>query len=575
MMPLNLAAATNAGVFTTLDWGVVVAYIALVMVIGLWFSRGQKTKRDYFLGGRNLSWWAVGFSIVATETSALTFIGIPAMAIGKFAVDKGVFTVAGGSLLFMMVVVGHVIGRIIIATVIVPYYFKGDVYTTYQLLSRAFGQKARYVAAGLSLVGASLSAGVRVYVTSIPVMFAMQSYYPWWGMAESIILIMIFAVIYTAIGGITAVVWTDMMQYFIFVGGGLYALWFIPSLLHGPLAAPSGATGWGAVYEVGKGTMNWWNSGFLTAAQLQEKLGPNPGFFAAVMEHIKNVFGGDFNIWMGLLAVPPGIVLALGFDQMNVQRVLCCKSAKQGSASVFMSAVLIPPQFLLFLLVGVCLYAFYTINGFDFGNFNPWLPSTVDPLTGIGTPKGDFIFPIFIMTHIPEVMKGFLLAAILAAAMSSVSSALSAMASIAIMDFYKPFSRSAHNEKFELMLSRIVTVGAGAVLGVVAWLSKASDRIFDLAFTLGALTAGAILGAFTFGMIKRRCYPGPIIAGMVASFFFMLLFNFILSQTKIAINWTWHAPIGTLVCLAVAWLASIGVPRPEGGDITTVEKEGH
>jgi SSS family solute:Na+ symporter len=472
----------------------------------------------------------------------------------------------GGTMLFMMVVVGHLIGRLIIATVIVPYYFKGDVYTTYQLLSRAFGPKARYVASGLSLVGATLGAGVRVYVTAIPLMFALRTYFPWWDLNASIVTIMVFSMVYTAFGGIKAVIWTDMLQYFIFVGGGLFALFYIPSLLTGAHAAPSGATGWSAVHEVASEQMKWFSTGILSGAQLSEALGPNYTFGQALMAQMKNIFGGEFNLIMGLIAVPPGIVLALGFDQMNVQRILCCRSGKEGSASMLMSAVLIAPQFLMFLLVGICLYAYYTLSGLDFGGFSPTLPSAPDK------PRADFIFPIFIMTEMPPVTKGFMLAAILAAAMSSVASALSAMSSMVMMDFYKPLMKDRpEDEAREMKLSRVITVVSGFLLALVAYVSQASSRVFDLAFTLAGLTAGGILGAFVVGLVRRRGQPAPVITGMLVSFVFMIILNVLMIYKVVKINWPWHAPIGMIVCLLVAWPLAMAEKPATERDISRVE----
>lgn len=572
-MSTLLAAAVHSGRFTTLDWGVVVIYVLMIAAVGLWLSRGQQSKRDYFLGGRNIPWWAVGFSIVATETSALTVIGVPGMAIGALAVKEGLISASKGSMLFMMVVLGHIIGRIIIAVYIVPYYFKGDVYTPYQLLSRAFGQKARFVASGLALITTALGAGVRVYASAIPIMFAMRGFYEGWGINHSIALIMFIAMVYTSLGGIKAVVWTEILQYFIFVGGGLFALYYIPTLLEGNMAAPSGATHWAAVKEVAADNMTILNTGFLSSAELQAKLGESYTLGQAFWAQLRNIFCGDYNLIMGLLAVPPGIVLAIGFNQLSIQRVLCCRNTSDGRKSMIMSACLIAPQFLMFLLIGICLFAFYKINGFQFFGFEPWDPNSIDAATGIGKPKADYVFPSFIMTQMPEILKGFMVAAILSAAMSSESGALSAMSSMVVMDFYKPLQKQAEDERKELMLSRITTLFCGLALAIVAYLSQSSTMVFDLAFTFAGLTSGGILGAFVIGMIRKRGFAGPIIAGMVCSFLFMVLLNLVMSTWSAKINWTWHIPIGMLVALLVIRLALIGLPDSKDGGIAVVEGE--
>jgi SSS family transporter len=549
--------------FGFVDWMVVAAYLVVVMGVGLWMARGQSSKRDYFLGGRQMPWWVVGLSIVATETSALTLITVPAMTMGRLSYVDGQFSLSGGTMFFLMIVVGHLIGRAIIAVWIVPYYFKGDVYTTFQLLTRAFGPQTRVTASLVSFIGMTLGAGVRILVTAIPLMIVMRTYEAtsWFSIDHGIVLLLFFALIYTAVGGIKAVVWTDMLQFFIFAGAGIFSLLYIPTLLQGPLAAPSGATGWGAVREVAGDSMAWFNSGFTngTPANIFPRLDPAGWSWPA--QQLSNIMAGPFNLMMGLIAVPIGIVFALGFDQLNVQRVLGCRNVAEGRRALVMSALIIGPQFLLFLLVGCALLAYYRLNGFEFG-IMPWDPATVKVETGAGDPKADYVFPVFIIEHMPPVMKGFLMAAILAAAMSSVSSALSAMASMAVMDLWRPLMGSNTSDRSDLLTSRVAVLVCGLMLYVVAIVCKHAPSIFDLAFTLAGLTAGAVLGAFLYGLIFRRGHFVPAIVGMAVSVCFMVVFNMLRMETKtfgapwLQVNWPWHAPIGTAICLLTIMAAS-------------------
>jgi SSS family solute:Na+ symporter len=539
--------------FELLDWAVVIAYFLIVMGVGFWTSRGQTTKRDYFLGGRNLTWPLVGFSIVATETSALTFIGVPAYAIGQLvAKEGGGFGVVGGNMLFIQLILGYVIGRIIIAWKIVPLYFTGDVYTPFQLLNRAFGPQARRTAALLSLLGGALGAGVRVLVTAIPITVVLQLSWPDWNIWLSVVLIMAFALIYTAIGGIKAVVWTDAIQYFIFIGGGLFALFYIPTLIEG---------GWSTVFDKGAEKMDVFHLGLVGSEQVAAKYGEGFGVGTFLWAQLAELFAGPFNIFMGIFPQTLGILLAFGFDQMNVQRVLGCKDTREGQKAILFSAALIFPQFILFLMIGVCLYVFYSLNGFDFGTVMPWDPAQVDRATGMGPPKSDYMFPIFMVTHIPVAVKGFLIAGLLAAAMSSVSSALSGMASIAVMDFYRPIFGGG-NDKAELYVSRAATLVAGIALAIIAVASREAVFVLTLAFQMAGLAGGAILGAFLFGMYRKRGHTGPVIAGMIVSFVFMVFYNYFRTKKAISINWPWDVTIGMTVCISVAWLASIGVPPP-------------
>ncbi|CAN5253746.1 sodium:solute symporter [soil metagenome] len=533
--------------FTFIDWLVVAVYLLLIVGVGIWTSRGQVSKRDYFLGGRDMSWWIVGLSIVATETSALTFIGVPAMAFGALAYKDGIFSAIPGSLFFMMIVVGYVTGRIAIAIWVIPYYFKGEVYTTFQLLTRAFGPNARMTAAGISLLAMALGQGVRVLATAIPLMMVMRTYEATanFGLVHGIVLTMLFALVYTVFGGIKAVVLTDMMQYFIFAGGGLLAVLYIPHLLHGPLAAPSGAEGWSAVQEVAAKNLRWFNSGLLSHATIAEKLGHDPSMIELLKAQGASILGEPMNLIMGLIGMPVGIVFALGFDQLNVQRVLGCKSVKDGRKAMLLSATLIAPQFLMFLLIGAGLYAFYSIQGFHFDGIKPWDPTAAEIKV-----KADYVFPIFIVEQMPIAVKGFMLAAILAAAMSSVSSAMSAMASMFVMDFYKPLTGAVMTEKGELKLSRIAVVVAGILLIGVASLSRGSSFIFTLAFTLAGLTQGALLGPFVYGMIHKRGHPAPVICGMIISVACMLEMNYLIQQKVIVpIAWPWHTLIGMIIAL--------------------------
>lgn len=546
-----LALAQAQASFGMLDWGVVIFYLLVVIAVGFWTSRGQSNKRDYFLGGRNLSWPVVGFSIVATETSALTFIGIPAIAFGALKVSEtGVFSVTGGNLLFIQLIVGYVIGRVLIAKYVVPLYFTGDVYTPFQLLNRAFGPESRRTAAALSLIGGALGAGVRVLVTAFPMTVVLSLSFPGWSIWLSVILIMAAALLYTAIGGIKAVVWTDTIQYFIFVGGGLFTLFYIPTLLQ---------NGWGTVVEQGGEHLKFFHLGLVGPETVTERYGEEWTILTFLWAQIVELFSGPFSILMGIFPITVGIILAFGFDQMNVQRVLGCKNTREGQKAVLFSALLIFPQFLLFLMIGVCLYAFYSVNGFDFGTVMPWNPASVNKETGLGSPTADYVFPIFMVTHIPTIVKGFLIAGLLAAAMSSVSSALSAMASIAVMDFYRPLFGKG-NDRAEMNVSRWATVISGVALGLIAVACEGAPFVLNLAFKMAGLTGGAILGAFLFGMFTKRGYNGPVIAGMVSSFVFMILYNVFRSYTAFNVNWPWDVVFGMTVCLGVAFLASIGLP---------------
>src|SRR5437764_10440940 len=210
--------------FSAGDWIIIVLYLLGIIALGVWFGRDQHNTRDYFLGSKNIPWWGIGVSIVAAETSALTIIGVPGLAFG-------------GDIGLLQMIIGYVIARIILAVVLVPHYFKGEIYSPYQLFANAFGPSTRQTAGGFFLISETLAAGVRVYVASIPVKLMLGDKVLRFGTGDpilgAILLFVLLSLLYTYIGGVKAVIWTDAVQFALFLLGGLFALWYIPSLMEG------------------------------------------------------------------------------------------------------------------------------------------------------------------------------------------------------------------------------------------------------------------------------------------------------------------------------------------------------
>ena len=207
----------NAG-----DWLVILAYLGGIIALGVWFGKDQRNTRDYFLGSKNIPWWGIGVSIVAAETSALTIIGVPAYAFAD-----------GGNILFIQIIIGYVIARIILAVVMVPHYLSGEIYSPYQLLEQHLGRGPRRLAGALFLFLETMAAGVRVYVACIPIRLMLgEQVCSLGGVVDPILgAILIFvglSLLYTYIGGVKAVIWTDAVQFGLFLAGGLFALFFIP-----------------------------------------------------------------------------------------------------------------------------------------------------------------------------------------------------------------------------------------------------------------------------------------------------------------------------------------------------------
>ena len=502
--------------FNAADWIVIFLYLAGIVALGVWFGKDQRTTRDYFLGSRNVAWWGIGLSIVAAETSALTIIGVPALAYG-------------GDISLIQIIIGYVIARIILAIVMVPHYFKGEIYSPYQLFANNLGASARKTAGAFFLVSETLAAGVRVYVVSIPIQLMLGI-----GVFEAILLFIVLSLIYTYIGGVKAVIWTDAVQFGLFLLGGIFTLVYIPSIMEGGLSAVIAKAAAG-------GKLHWLNTQLDVLA--------NDG----VCAFLKAILGGKFNIWMGLIGGTVMVMSSHGAEQLIVQRVLVCRNVSEGRKALILSAVFIFPLFLIFLLVGAFLWVYYQEN--------PMKIPLPEYAGNSGMKKSDFIYPIFMITETPHIMRGFLIVAILSAAMSSVSSALTSLASVSTMDFVKAKLKDK-SEEFYFRFSKYSTLCWAAMLILVAWLSREVRFVFNTAFSLRGLTSGALLGGLLIAVFRPNIGAKSTVIGMIASLVFMTLIQ-TLPKWEVTrdlwmrifgqeILWPWYTLIGTTVTICVA-----------------------
>ena len=361
-------AATNSYMsmgLDKLDLSIIALYLAGITLFGLRFRKRQRTLRDYFLADRNIPWCAIALSIVAAETSTLTIISIPGLAYDT-------------NLTFLQVVMGYLVGRVIISFVLLPHYFRGELYTAYELIERRFGRKLRSLTAGLFLLTRAAAEGVRVYAVSIVVAIALGT-----GEIASIAIITGLTLIYTFEGGLAAVIWTDVVQTFIYVGGTLVGLFTVLHLVPG---------GWPTIHTMAE-----------SAGKLR--------IFDFSLD-----FWKPYTFWAGLIGGAFLTTASHGTDQLIVQRLLAARSQRQSVTALLSSGLAILFQFALFLLVGVMLFAFYHVPSTTFG-------------------KADRIYPTFIVSQMPHGISGLLIAAILAAAMSNLSAALNSLSSTTIIDF--------------------------------------------------------------------------------------------------------------------------------------------
>lgn len=475
--------------FNWLDGLVVISYLAAITVFGVRFRKQQQSMRTYFLGGKTVPAWALSLSIVATETSTLTIIGTPAIAYA-------------GNFTFLQLVMGYIVGRILICLVFIPSYFKGEMYTAYELMLRRFGPTIKHATASMFLITRALAEGVRVLAIATVVSIVLGTGDIW-----SIVLIAALTLIYTFEGGLTAVIWTDVIQLGIYVGGTLVALFMIPGLI---------PNGWHGIMANAGHKFVLWN--FSTDYHV-------PYTFGA------GVIGGAF-LNLG----------SHGVDQLIVQRLLAARNERESKVALLSSGVLVFFQFFLFLMIGVMLYSFY--------RYHP-----EEPVPG----SNDAIFPNFIVHHLPHGVSGLMIAAILAAAMSNLSSALNSLASTTVVDFYRPFLKSACSASEELRISRWVTVFWGVVLALLAimtWLNHGIQSVLERGLTIVSITYGSMVGVFLLGVLTRRANEKGSMIGMAAGLASMFAVWWLSS-----IAFTWYVLIGTVITFSVGYVASLGFSR--------------
>ncbi len=442
----------------------------------------------------------------------------------------------GGDIAFIQMIVGYVIARVILAAVMVPHYFSGEIYSPYQLLEKHLGLRVRRFAGAAFLIMETMAAGVRVYVACIPIRLMLgDSLLSFGGLLNPILgAILIFvglSLVYTYIGGVKAVIWTDAVQFGLFLAGGLFALFYLPTLTGGWSAAFAKAA------EAGK--LHWLNTAF--------------------------TFSAPFNIWMGVLGGTVLVMSTHGAEQLIVQRVLACRNVADGRKALLLSAVVILPLFLIFLLVGALLWVFYQSHPFG-------IPL---PETRPGIKANDFIFPIFMLTEVPHLLRGFLIVAILSAAMSSISSALTALSSVSTMDLVKRLL-PGRSEAFFLRFSRNSTIFWAAALVGVAWLTRQVPFVLNAAMEVRGLTSGALLGSLLLAIFWRKAGARAAVAGMAAAILVMNLLYWPprLEATKAwweasfgkGVFWPWFTLIGTLVTLSVAWATSLLLPKSRAAE---------
>ena len=489
------------------DVAVVLAYLLGTTVLGAWFSRGQRDVSTYFVGDRNVSWWLVLVSIVATETSTVTFLSVPGFSFKD-----------GGNFTFLQLCIGYLIGRAVVAWLLLPQYFRGDLLTAYQLLRRKFGPSVQRTASGLFLVTRTVADGLRLFLTAL-----LLQQFTGWDFQLSMLVMGAATILYTFLGGMQAVIWTDLIQFVVYLLGAVVALGFLVALTPG---------GWDGLVATGE---------------------------AAGKFKMFDLSTDPTNAYTLLTGVVGGALFTMsshGADQLMVQRYLCARSLGEARLSLLLSGVTVFLQFALFLLIGVGLYAVVA------GGVMSLPPGT----------SNDQVFGLFIVGFLPVGVVGLVVAAVLAAAMSTLSSSLNSSANALVTDFYRPLV-AGRSDRHYLNVSRVLTLVFGVLqmaVGLGAYWLDSEQLIVEQVLSVAGLTTGLVLGLFVLGTFRRPVPSWAALGGLVVGAVAVLAIfrppGAVIARypdwvpaffREPILAWPWYAPVGTAVTVLVAILLTL------------------
>jgi SSS family transporter len=495
----------------TLDLVIIFGYLIGITVFGIWYAGKQETTEDYFVGDRNVPWWAIAMSIVATETSTITFISVPGYAFAK-----------AGNFQFLQLVLGYMLGRVVISLVFIPMYFRGELQTVYQLLGDRFGGRVKMLASGLFVIMRNIADGIRLLLTAIVLAAVYTAFQPdtdpTYVIVGSIILLGVVMIIFTFYGGMEAIIWIEVVQLVIYIGGAVAAAVVLINNIDGGI------------------------SGAIDIGRQFDKF--------SVFDFSLD-FAKTYTFWGGVIG---GCFLTMsthGTDQFLVQRYLCTDKPKAAITALMTSGAVVLAQFIGFLFIGVLLFAFYAPY-----NIDGYATATgAFPFTG-----GDKVFPDFITQKMPTGLAGLVVAAIFAAALSS---SLNSIAATAINDIYKPFAKDK-SDRHLMKIAGVLTVVVGVIqIAIAVALKDVGSSALGMALAVASLINGPILGVFLVGALLKRAKEVHALAGMVASIVLMLYV--LLASNKIVpgpvIAFPWYALIGSLTTVLVAFVATIIYPK--------------
>jgi SSS family transporter len=475
----------------TLDYVVLIVYIAASVALGVWFVKEQRTVKDYFLAGQSMNWFVVAISVIAALFSGISYLGAPT-------------EVFNYDLTYAVSVLSFFIATPLIILVFLPRFYRANFYSAYEYLERRFDLQVRTWSSAMFIIRVVFYLGLAIYAPALAL--ASVTGLPLW---LSIAVIGLLTTVYTTLGGMKAVIWTDVMQFFVLFGGQIAIGWFAMSRI------PGGFFGtWDIAASAGK--LNWANFDWSLTARMT--------FWGALL-------GGLFNN-----------LVQMGTDQISVQRYLTAKSRAEASKSLWFKLIITLPVVIIFYLMGAVLFAFYHTY-----------PDRLPDLT-----QKDRILPYFVVSELPRGLPGLLVAAIFAATMSTVSSGINALSTASIVDFYRrSMGRNPAPERL-LQLSKVLTGLYGILATAVAFLMPLLGTLVEATNKIMGMLGGPLLGVFLLGMLTRRATSQGALLG---AFFGSLLLAFVVFQTKV--SFVWYALIGCVATFVLGYLFSLATGQPE------------
>jgi len=503
----------------TVDWVVIGLYGAIVLSVGLLTGRGRHTREDMFLGSRRIPAWAAFGSMIATEISAATFVAVPAMGFGHRN-DNGWWYLQFG--------LGSLCARIFLVYFFLRVFYDLGVVTVYQFLRSRFGRSVEVAAAWLFLGGRLLASGVRLFIASLA--FATVTGY---SIEVSIVASGGIASLYTLVGGIRAVIWTDVIQGSVFVIAAVATMIVLGISIEG---------GWSEILSAAsfEGKTQIFHFPELTSGG------------TSVVDGLKSVFGQSHPLWIALLG---GFFLTLathGTDQDMVQRLLTTRDSSGGGAALIGSGIAAIPVAAVFLIIGTGLWYFYSPEGpFVVGSY--------------AIEDRDRIFPIFILEEMPIGLRGLIFAGLFAAAMSSLDSALNSLATTWTIDVRHADTASVSEIRFATVVFAVLLIGAA--LGCVRYkaiLDGTSMSLVGIALASMTVLYGGLLGAFLVGLLTSRGSTASMLTGMLVASLVgvMLLLQPVYLGGETVIAWPWWTIIGAVVSFAIGVGRTGNEPEP-------------